>query len=341
MRAVVCRELARVSELASTMPTPEPSACTVCASGRAAGVNFADSLMLAGRYQEKPSLPFSGPRARGRDRGRRVPAYGAAARAAGTGRGLPRRLRRAGGGARRGRGPAARRHGRRDRRRVRHRLRHGAAPCAGAPACMPGSRSWSTAPAWVGLDRGRMRQGDRCRGDRHGPGRGLAVARDHGADHAVDSEDPDLKVTTRAHRQYRGADVVYDPVGGAVFDASLRAIAWEGRIVIIGFASGQVPQIPANLLLVKNASVVGFYWGSYRKRPGETARQLQRAVRAAPRGKFIRLVSRTCPCRSGRRHPAAGRKACHRQDRGDHAIDASTRPLQACTVAQVRPIPGG
>ena len=54
-----------------------------------------------------------------------------------------------------------------------------------------------------------------------------------------------------------------------MFEASLRSIAWEGRIVIVGFASGEVPQIPANVLLVKNASVLGFYWGSYRKHDPE------------------------------------------------------------------------
>ena len=57
-----------------------------------------------------------------------------------------------------------------------------------------------------------------------------------------------------------------------MFEASLRSIAWEGRIVIVGFASGDVPQIPANLLLVKNASVLGFYWGSYRKHDPERLR---------------------------------------------------------------------
>ena len=90
--------------------------------------------------------------------------------------------------------------------------------------------------------------------------------------------------------------MVYDPVGGAVFDASLRAIAWEGRIVIIGFASGQVPQIPANLLLVKNASVVGFYWGSYRKHDPERLRDSFRELFAWHREGSIRpLVSRTLP----------------------------------------------
>ena len=101
----------------------------------------------------------------------------------------------------------------------------------------------------------------------------LAVAREHGADHVLDSEDAGLRDQIRALTDGRGADVVYDPVGGTLFDISLRAIAWEGRIVIVGFASGTVPQIPANHLLVKNASVLGFYWGSYRKHDPERLRE--------------------------------------------------------------------
>ena len=124
----------------------------------------------------------------------------------------------------------------------------------------------------------------------------LAVARAHGADHVLDSDDPDLKGRLRELTGGLGADVVYDPVGGAMFDASLRAIAWEGRIVIIGFASGQVPQIPANLLLVKNAAVLGFYWGSYRKHDPERLRagfrELFDGTRRAGSGRTCRR-----PCR--------------------------------------------
>ena len=67
--------------------------------------------------------------------------------------------------------------------------------------------------------------------------------------------------------------MVFDPVGGEVFDASMRCIAWGGRIVVIGFASGTVPQPKANHLLVKNVSVMGLYWGSYRARAPELMRR--------------------------------------------------------------------
>jgi NADPH2:quinone reductase len=93
----------------------------------------------------------------------------------------------------------------------------------------------------------------------------LAIAKRHGADHLIDYSSEDIRERVRALTAGRGVDVVYDPVGGDAFDASLRSIAWEGRIIVIGFAGGRVPQIPANLVLVKNCDIIGFYWGSYRK----------------------------------------------------------------------------
>jgi len=88
----------------------------------------------------------------------------------------------------------------------------------------------------------------------------LAVARAAGADHLVDSEAGDLAAQVKA---LGGADVVYDPVGGALFSEALRACRPEARVMIIGFASGDVPQIKANHLLVKNVDLLGFYWGGY------------------------------------------------------------------------------
>jgi len=88
----------------------------------------------------------------------------------------------------------------------------------------------------------------------------LAVARAAGAHDLLDSDTPDLRDALRA---LGGCDVVYDTVGGPMFDPALRSLRPEGRYLAIGFASGTVPQIPANLLLVKNLSVIGLYWGGY------------------------------------------------------------------------------
>jgi len=89
----------------------------------------------------------------------------------------------------------------------------------------------------------------------------LAIAQKHGADHLIDYSREDIRERVKAITGGHGADVVYDPVGGDAFDASLRSIAWEGRIIIIGFAAGRIPQIPANIALVKNIDIIDFYWG--------------------------------------------------------------------------------
>ena len=88
----------------------------------------------------------------------------------------------------------------------------------------------------------------------------LEVARQAGADHLIDAESEDLRGQIKA---LGGADVVYDPVGGDAFKAAFRACNPEARILTIGFASGDVPMIPANHVLVKNIAVMGFYWGGY------------------------------------------------------------------------------
>lgn len=88
----------------------------------------------------------------------------------------------------------------------------------------------------------------------------LEIAQRAGADHLIDSEAPDLRAALKA---LGGVDVVYDAVGGDGFMEALRATRPEGRLLTIGFAGGAVPQIPANLLLVKNLSVIGLYWGGY------------------------------------------------------------------------------
>ncbi|WP_397542314.1 zinc-binding dehydrogenase [Roseovarius salis] len=90
----------------------------------------------------------------------------------------------------------------------------------------------------------------------------LKIAQDAGADHLIDAETGDIREACKA---LGGVDVVYDPVGGEQFKAAFRACRPEARILTIGFASGEIPRIPANHLLVKNISVIGFYWGGYMK----------------------------------------------------------------------------
>jgi len=84
-----------------------------------------------------------------------------------------------------------------------------------------------------------------------------------GADHALPYGDPSWVERVREITAGHGADVVYDPVGGDVFDLSMRCIAGEGRILVVGFASGRIPSVPANRLLLKDISIVGVHWGQY------------------------------------------------------------------------------
>ncbi len=100
----------------------------------------------------------------------------------------------------------------------------------------------------------------------------LDLARARGADHLINYTAEDLRSTLRKITDGNGVDVVYDPVGGELAQTAMRSLAWSGRLLVIGFASGDVPQFPSNHLLVKNISIVGVFWGAYRKREPETYR---------------------------------------------------------------------
>lgn len=124
----------------------------------------------------------------------------------------------------------------------------------------------------------------------------LAVAAAHGADHVIASRNEDVTKRIKALTSARGADVVYDPVGGDLFDASLSSIAWGGRILLIGFASGRVPQIPANIVMVKNVSVIGVHWGSYRSHaPDVLAESFGQLFAWYQEGLLKPHVTETCP----------------------------------------------
>jgi NADPH:quinone reductase len=276
MRAILCRQLGGPEALTlADLPEPDPGACGVRIRVRAAGLNFADTLMLQGRYQERPPLPFVpglevagevdrvGPGVHDLAPGQRVLAvlpHGGFAQAAVAPASdvvpLPDTMddvTAAGFAIAYGTAYGALRW-RADLHAGETLLVHGAAGGVGLTAVEVGKAMGAVVIATA-------RGGDK-----------LAVAREHGADHVLDTDADDIRAAVRDLTKGRGADVVFDPVGGAMFDASLRSIAWEGRIVLVGFASGEVPQIPANILLVKNASALGFYWGSYRKHDPERLR---------------------------------------------------------------------
>ena len=94
----------------------------------------------------------------------------------------------------------------------------------------------------------------------------LAFAREHGADDGIDYAGEDLKDALRRLTDGKGADVIYDPVGGAYAEAALRSIAWYGRFLVVGFAAGDIPKLPLNLVLLKSCDVLGVFWGSWIER---------------------------------------------------------------------------
>src|SRR5438046_801620 len=122
----------------------------------------------------------------------------------------------------------------------------------------------------------------------------LAVARRAGADVAIDYRSADWVEQVRAATDGRGADVIYDPVGGDVFDGSLKCIAWNGRLLVIGFASGRIPEVKLNRVLLKNISLVGPHWGAHAPhQPERIAATLAALLALYREGKVEPVVYRT------------------------------------------------
>lgn len=101
----------------------------------------------------------------------------------------------------------------------------------------------------------------------------LAICREHGADETINYNEEDLKERIKAITGGRGVDVIYDPVGGAYTEAALRCIAWRGRLLIVGFANGDIPKLPANLALLKGCAILGVFLGDHMKREPQQFRQ--------------------------------------------------------------------
>lgn len=269
MRAVVCTSFDGIDALTCVDDAPNPPMAEhgVRIRVQAAGINFADTLMCKGEYQVKPPFPFSpglevagevlevAPGVTRVAPGDRVMAtvhYGGYASEAVTHEStvfaIPDNLDFVAAAA----FPivyGTSHVGLVDKLKVQPGevlLVHGAAGGVGLTAVEIGKKLGATVIATAG-----------------GPDK-LAVAKEYGADHLIDYRKEDIRERVKQLTDGRGADCVYDPVGGTAFDASLRCTVQGGRILVVGFASGTVPQIPANILLVKNLSVIGFYWGAHR-----------------------------------------------------------------------------
>jgi NADPH2:quinone reductase len=124
----------------------------------------------------------------------------------------------------------------------------------------------------------------------------LAFARAHGADEVVNYATQDLRVALKALGGEHGIDVIFDPVGGPYSEAALRAIAWEGRHLVVGFAAGEIPKLPLNLTLLKGCGVLGVYFGDWVVRDPQAYRAaLQRLAQWAAEGKLSCHIHQVFP----------------------------------------------
>jgi len=262
MKALCLTAVERPPEM-RILPDPQPGPGQVRVRIAACGLNYADLLVMRGKYQERPDLPAI----LGMELAGTVEAVGPGVATPGVGARVGV-FAGAGGLAEAGCFPAERCVVLPDRMpfdvAAAFQVAYGTSHMALADRA--GLRPGETllvlgASGGVGLTAVELgkRMGATVIACARGPEK-LAVAQAAGADHLLDSSVEDLAARIKA---LGGADVVYDPVGGDQFAAALRSAKREARLLTIGFASGDVPQIPANILLVKNVSVIGFYWGGY------------------------------------------------------------------------------
>jgi NADPH2:quinone reductase len=124
----------------------------------------------------------------------------------------------------------------------------------------------------------------------------LAVCREHGADETINYATEDLRERIKAITGGKGADVIYDPVGGSYTEPALRSIAWRGRLLVVGFAAGDIPKIPLNLTLLKGCAIVGVYWGEFtRREPERFAQEMRQLDQWYGEGRIRPHISATYP----------------------------------------------
>ena len=124
----------------------------------------------------------------------------------------------------------------------------------------------------------------------------LEIARQAGADELINYGDGELKDKVKALTDGKGADVIYDPVGGDFFDQCMRCINWYGRVLIIGFVGGDIPRVPTNLILLKSCQVVGVFYGAFSQRfPQDSRQNFAEILEMIDAGKLNPLVGREYP----------------------------------------------
>jgi NADPH:quinone reductase len=284
MKAVLCKQYGPPESLVvEDLPSPRPGPGEAVISVKAASVNFPDVLIIQNKYQFKPPLPFSpGSELAGvvKEVGAGVSAfkpgdeviafttYGAFAEEVKTEAArllpLPKGMSFESGAA------FILTYGTSD-----HALRDRAALRAGETLLVLGAAG-GVGLAAIDIGKALGARVIACASSEEK----LAVCREHGADATINYAGEDLRERVKALTEGRGVDVVYDAVGGAYSEPAFRSMAWRGRLLVVGFAAGEIPKLPLNLALLKGASVVGVFWGDFAKREperfAESARQLAR-----------------------------------------------------------------
>ena len=270
MKAVVCNAWGMPDTLVvEELPEPTPGPGQVVLDVMAAGVNFPDVLIIQGKYQFKPALPFTP----GSELSGVVRAVGAGASHLTVGDKV-----------------------------IAFSAQGAFAQQIAVPAqaCMPmpPGMDFDTAAAitltygtshHAVVDRAALKPGETMLvlGAAGGVGLAaieigkalgarviaaassddkLAVCREHGADATINYSTEDLREAIKAATGGKGPDVIYDPVGGIYAEPAFRSIGWRGRYLVVGFANGEIPKLPLNLTLLKGASLMGVFWGEFAKR---------------------------------------------------------------------------
>lgn len=300
MKAVLCKTLGPARDLVlEDVASPVPKKNEILLDVQAAGVNFPDTLIIEGKYQFQPPLPFS-------PGGEAAGVVAAVGERAGTLKVGDRVMALTGWGA---------------------FAEQVAVPFYNVMP-IPEHMDFATAAAF-GMtygtsmhalkQRGQLQAGETLLvlGASGGVGLAaveigkamgarviaaassaekLAVAKAAGADELINYSEASLKEEIKRLTGGQGVDVIYDPVGGDLFDQAVRGLAWQGRLLVVGFASGAIPQMAANLVLLKGAAVLGVFWGAFAQRqPEDNAANFRQLFAWHAEGKLKPLVSKTYP----------------------------------------------
>lgn len=300
MKAVLCKAFGPPETLVvEDVPRPTPGRGEVVIAVKAASVNFPDTLIIENKYQTKPALPFSPgsecsgvvaevgegvTRAAPGDRVMVVPGYGAFAEAIKMSESRLIPIPRTMDFERAAAFPlvyGTADHALTDRGAVRPGetvLVLGAAGGVGLAAVEVGKVLGARVIACASTDEK------------------LALCRAHGADETINYATEDLRERIKTLTDGKGVDVVCDIVGGRFTEPALRSTAWRGRLLVVGFAAGEIPKIPLNLTLLKGTSIVGVFWGDFsRREPEAVMKRMRQLGQWFEEGKLRPFVSETLP----------------------------------------------